>query len=327
MIIEMENDFVKVSLLDIGATIYKLETKDKDGNFGNIVLTHENLDTYYNGNPSYFGATCGRFAGRIVDGKFDLDGKTYEVSKNFLNKHLLHGGADGISFSTWDYEVTKVSNKQICMFTYNSPHLENGFPGNVKLQCEYILEGNNLTINYFGESDEKTYLNITNHSYFNLSNNKQLYNQKLTLNCDKAIMVDDDVLPSDLIDVKGTEFDFTTGNKLNVLEDLSKESLLYPQKGFDNAFVFCDTPKEYQLILEDEESGRSLKISSTYPTVVLYTYNFPNENGLLDRENLQHSGVAIEPQYAPNAMNDVRFSIPVIERNKPYKETISYTFN
>ncbi len=327
MIIELQTDEIRLSLLTIGATIYKIETKDKDGKFDNIILSHENIETYFEGNPAYFGSTCGRVAGRIVDAKFEIDNVIHSLSKNYVDKHTHHGGEKGLSNVEWDFEIIESGNKKNCIFTYNSPDLENGFPGNVEVKCEYVLENNKLTINYYGTSDRKTFLNLTNHSYFNLSKNEELYNHKMFINSNNVVLVDKDVLPLEIVNVTGSEFDFSVEKDFGCLKNISKESLLYNQNGIDNAFIINKGKIKHDLILSHEETGRSVKVKSTYPTIVLYSYNFPIKEGLLNRDNKRHVGLAIEPQYAPNAMNDKRFNIPIVDKNAPYQESIVYEFN
>lgn len=325
--ITLKSKDVEVQLLNVGASIYKVKTKNKNGEFKNICLTHSDIDEYTNGNEAYFGVTAGRFAGRIRDAKFELGGKTYELSKNFNGKHSLHGGNVGFSHRVWAHEVFEDENISRCVFTYNSPHLEEGFPGNVKAKVEYVLENNILTINYSGTSDCETYLNLTNHSYFNLSDEEDctVSDHVLQLNSTKHLLCDEDVIPTGIAVSKGTEFDFQNPRAFGDLSN-KKDSILKAFGGYDNCFAL-DKNDKCDLFLKDEKSGRTLSIETTYPCVVIYTYNFPKETKMIGRLNKKHMGVAIEPQYAPNAMKDDNFFIPITSADKPYKESIKYTFN
>lgn len=325
--ITLKNEEIELILLPLGATIYQLKTKNKFGEFRNIALTHRDLETYENGNPSYFGATCGRFAGRIANGTFEIDGIKYNFPKNYRDKHTLHGGYNGFNGVVWDYEIIEEKEKSICVFTHTSEDLEEGFPGTLELKVEYVVEKNTVTINYYAISDKKTYLNMTNHNYFSLTDDeKNIYNHILQLDSKKYITCDEDVIPTGTMDVVGTEFDFTKPIKLGDLSN-KKDKILQEFGGYDNAFALDKSDLGFDLYLKDEKSGRSMKIVSTYPSVVLYTYNEPNTTELLDRENVKHCGIAIEPQYAPNAPNDDRFFIPIVDENNPYKESIKYIFN
>lgn len=323
--ITLKSSEIELKLLPIGATIYELKTK-KDGIFQNVVLAHQDEAEYTTGNTCYFGNSCGRFSGRINNAQFTLDGTTYNLQAND-GKHNLHGGIQGFSKTVWDYTISEDSDKSTCVFSHSFKHLEEGFPGNIDVKIEYVVHKNSLTINYYATSDQRTYLNLTNHSYFNMGAiTDTLYNQTLQLDCTKFIECDEDVIPTGIADVSGTEFDFRQPTKIG---DLNKKEypILKTFNGFDNAFLLDKSDMGYDLYLKDETTGRSLKIQTSYPCVVLYTYNRPVDTQLLDRPNKKHIGMAIEPQFAPNAMNDDRFNIPIVDQDTPYHQTIKYIFN
>lgn len=325
--IKLTSSEVELELNPYGASIYQLKTKNKNGEFKNIELAHEDLKLYETTNPSCFGATCGRFAGRITDAKFTLDGVEYNLSKNYEGDHILHGGFKNFILTKWDYEVLEEDGKSICRFTTKSEHLAEGFPANIEVMSEYVLEKNTLTLNYYATADRKTYLNITNHGYFNLSDDDDnLYNHDLQLDCSKYIVTDEIVIPKEIKSVDNTEYDFRKTKKLDGLSD-KKDSVLKSLNGYDSCFLIDKSGMGYDLYLKDEKSGRTLKCISTYPSVVLYTYNRPTETVLKDRKNVEHAGVAIEFQYAPNAMNVDELYIPVIDVDRPYKESIKFIFN
>ncbi len=326
MVINLNSNDVQLSLLDYGATIYQLKTKDKDGNFNNIVLTHKNIETYYNGNPAYLGATCGRYAGRIANGQFKINEETYNLTKNFNDKHTLHGGNKNLSKVVWEYEVSEVENKSICTFKYLSKHLEEGFPANVYFEVKYILEGNELTIEYFARADRKTYLNLTNHSYFNLSDESTVDNHFLQLDSNSFIDCDVEQIPIGIETAKNNEFDFTKPKKFGNLSN-KKHKTLKQLNGFDNVFILNKNNKQYDVKLKSEKSGRSVEIKTSYPCCVVYTYNKNRNSELLNKEDLAHCAVAIELQYAPNAMNSDLLEIPIIDENNSYENFIKYKFN
>lgn len=326
--ITLKSNEVELQLLPVGATIYQIKTKNKNGEFGNICLSHRDVEKYATNNLGFLGTTAGRFGGRIKNAEFDLDGEKYVLAKND-GEHSLHGGNVGFNARLWDYEVTEENGVSKCVFTYSSPHLEEGFPANVEAKIEYILNGNTITLNFYCTSDRRTYLNLTNHNYFNLSDgaDETIENHLLKLNSTQYLSCDKDVIPTGIVDSKGTEYDFS---ELKAFGDLSnkKDEILKTFGGFDNCFALNkDNDSRCDLYLKDEKSGRSLSIKTTYPCVVLYTHNAPNAAEYIGRNNIKHIGVAIEPQYAPNAMNDDRFFIPIIDENRPYNETIVYKFN
>lgn len=326
--ITLKSSEVELQLLEVGASIYQIKTKNKNGEFKNICLSHENVEEYAKGNTGYMGATAGRFGGRIKNAEFTLDGVKYELAKND-GKHNLHGGTVGFSHKVWDYEVVEEGNVSKCIFTYKSPHLEEGFPGNVEAKVEYILEGNSITLNFYGTSDMKTYLNLTNHNYFNLSDGEDetIESHLLKLNSTHYLSCDEDVIPTGLVESEGTEYDFSTPTVFGDLAN-KKDTILKTFGGYDNCFALNkDNVDACDLYLRDEKSGRTMSIKTTYPCVVLYTHNNTTGSNYVGRKDKKFIGVAIEPQYAPNAMNDDRFFIPIVDKDTPYKETIKYTFN
>lgn len=164
----INNYGVEIGCINYGCIITKIITPDKDGNFENIVVGYDTLNEYEK--DSYFlGAAIGRVAGRIKAGSFELDGHTYSLAQNENNNHL-HGGIKGFNQVIWDAEIIESEQEAAVRFTYLSPNGEEGYPGNLKVSVTYTLNNKNeFSIHYSGISDEKTLLNMTNHSYFNLS--------------------------------------------------------------------------------------------------------------------------------------------------------------
>ena len=163
----LENEFLKVELLNLGAIIKKIEFKNK-----NIVLGYEDIEKYRE-NPAYLGAVIGRTAGRIKDGLLKLDNTEYQLDKN-NNGNTLHGGKNSISHRFWN--VQNIENG-LC-FSIKSSNLDNGYPANIEIKVSYILNNNELLIKYFVTTDNLTYLNLTNHSYFNLSGDSEYLHDK-----------------------------------------------------------------------------------------------------------------------------------------------------
>lgn len=326
MFITLQSDEIILKLLPMGATIYQIHTKNSNGDFKNIVLTHKNIKQY-DDNIGYFGATCGRVAGRIKGGEITIDNNVFNLSKNEYNSNTLHGGYVNLSKVLWDYEIIKTVDKSICLFKYKSSHLDEGFPGNVDLKVEYILKNNKLKINYYGRSDRKTYLNLTNHSYFNLSDSDEtIYEHSLQIAGNSFLEMNEQSIPIDIKDVKNTDFDYL---KLTKIGDIfaKNDNNIKSSNGYNHSFKLNKEIEDYSLILKDTKSQRSVKIKTTYPHIVLYTYNEIEDTILLNRKNVRHAAIAIEPQYAPNAINDNRFFIDLVDVNKSYFNSIEYLFN
>ncbi len=317
--IKLQTEDVILTLLPMGASIYKLETKNNQGLFKNIVLNHKNPDDYANNNPEYYGNTCGRVAGRIKDATFTIDDTTYNLTKNCNNKHTHHGGIDALNSVVWDYEITEDDETHVCTFTYSSKDMDNGFPGNVDFMIEYVLHENTLCVNYFAKSDKNTYINLTNHTYFNLSDNHEhIYKHMLELDSSHYVSLDEENMPVDIVSCEDSIFDFSTPNNFYALKNIENNALKV-QKGYDHTFLL-DKLKDFSLRLSSKDGGRSVTIKASYPAVVIYTNNFAKNDNV-------HTGIAIEPQYAPNAMNDDRFFIPITGPKRYYTETIKYIFN
>ncbi|MDR0831746.1 MAG: galactose mutarotase [Bacillales bacterium] len=307
---QLANEFMTVTFLDLGATIYKWEVNSLKRN---IVLTNQDLSAYIDGsNTGFYGQTIGRVGNRIKDGKFSVNGIEYQTSKNYLHKHSLHGGNKGF----WSQIFKVKEEKDTLIFTYFSADKEEGYPGNLTLDVIYKLEGNTLLINYKATTDKATPLNITNHSYFRLSNNGNILNDYLTISADKILEVDNELIPTgNFLDVKNTPFDFNKPRQLKDSLTLLKDTL---NKGIDNHFVF--TKPFLNLSSED----LSLDITTSYPGVQIYSHNFTTPQ-LLDG-NLkmqQHHGIAIEPQFEIDSINQTYRDI-ILKPKQEYNEWIKY---
>ena len=200
----LENKFLKVEFLNLGAIIKKIELKNKNGDVKNIVLGYEDVEKYRE-NPAYLGAVIGRTAGRIKDGILKIADIEYQLNKN-NNGNTLHGGKKSISHRFWNVE--KIENG-LC-FSIKSSHLNNGYPASIEIKVSYILDNNELLIKYFATTDNPTYLNLTNHSYFNLSGNpnNSIYEDILKIDSDYLIGIDKNSIPCKTINLNNNIFDF-----------------------------------------------------------------------------------------------------------------------
>ncbi len=327
MYIKLENNDVKVFLLSRGATIYQIQTKNKEGRFKNIVLSHKELDEYENGNEGYFGSTCGRVAGRIRGASFKIDDELFELSKNDNSKNTLHGGFVNLSKVDWTYIVTNKDNVSVCIFKYMSKHLEEGFPGDVEFEVKYTLKDKNLVVEHYAHSNRKTYINLTNHSYFNLSDiDQNIYNHKLQINSDRFLEMDIESIPINVQMIEGSAFDFRKLKFIGNITCIIDENVI-KSKGFNHALLLNKNSERNYIYLLDEVSKRSVTITTSYPCVVVYTYNEITNTKLLDRENVKHAGIALELQYQPNEINEINDNIIYVDKNNPYYEFIKYEFN
>lgn len=304
----LENDSLKISVSSLGGTI--LSFIDKNENV-DIALGFKNIDEYPN-NSVYFGAMIGRNANRIGNAQFELNGVTYQIEKND-GPNNLHSGKDTFAFKEFEEDYV---DKNKLVLKYISKDKESGFPGNLTFICIYELKDNTLTINFSGTSDQDTIFGITNHSYFNLGE-ENILNHELQVKTNKLCLNDSNGMATDdVIDVKGTSFDFVDYKKIGDNFALKHENLA--KGGIDHNYVFEDM--NFKEMVKLRNGKYELTVSSDLPDVQIYTGNyFDDVNG--KQLYKQYGGVAIEPQFAPNAINYDKFIKPILLKNdtKAYK--------
>ncbi len=315
----LKNDFLEIELLNLGAIIRKIEVKNKKGNKKNIVLSYDNIEEYKK-NPAYLGAIIGRTAGRIKNGILNIDENEYQLEKNNGNNNL-HGGENSISHKFW--KVKKVE-KNLISFEIFSKDLENFFPANVNIRVDYILKNNEFLIKYFASADRKTYINLTNHTYFNLNGNSktEVYNHTLKLNSDYMYSLDENYIPQEIINLKNSLFSFKTSKLLKDFFKEDSEQKKLVNNGIDHPFIIKKNEKFMKL--ENKETGISLEMITDNPAVVIYTGNF-----LKDINFKNHSGICFETQEVPDLKINKELKIfpSFIDENKNYERFTKFIFN
>lgn len=313
----LENEFLKVELLNLGAIIKKIELKDKNGNKKNIVLSYDDLEKYRE-NPAFLGAVIGRTAGRIKDGILSLTDKIYKLDTN-NNGNTLHGGKKPISHRFWKVENIKSG---LC-FSIKSPNLDNGFPANIEIKVNYILNKNELLIKYWAKSDVLTYLNLTNHSYFNLNGkvNNTIYEDVLKIDSDYLIEIDENYIPSKTVNLDNSIFDFRMPKKLEDFFKSNNEQKIIANDGIDHPFVFNNKVGKLEIV--NLESGIKMSVETDNPAVVIYTGNY-----LQDINFKKHSAICFETQEVPNLYKDENLNIypTFIDENTNYERYTKFTF-
>lgn len=309
----LENEFLKVSFLALGATIYSFEVKNKGNR--NIVLTTKNPENYKTSDNGYFGATVGPVAGRISNASFTLDGKTINVVANEKETNSLHGGPTSFAFK--DFALLTETDDQL-IFEYMTSHNEGGYPGIMTLRVIYKLVKNTLQVQYFASVTEKTIINITNHSYFNLNGHGTILDHTLYLDTHYYYELDDKQINIRPLKIKGHDlFNFRRGKKLGeVCQDPS--IVRPPMMGLDHLFVV----ESGRLVLENDDLR--LTVNSSAPAYQLYATNFPPSYKLLDDShiNLYH-GLAIEPVEIVSAINGEYKNLE-LSPDTTYERTIEY---
>ena len=316
-IFTLENKFLKVELLNLGAIIKKIELKDKNGNIKNVVLGYEDIEKYRE-NPAYLGAVIGRTAGRIKDGILKLDATEYQLDKN-NNGNTLHGGKNSISHRFWN--VQNIENG-LC-FSIKSSDLDNGYPANVEIKVSYILNDNELLIKYFATTDNLTYLNLTNHSYFNLSGNPDniIYEDILKIDSDYLIGINENSIPYETINLDNNIFNFREAKKLEEFFKADDKQKTIANNGIDHPYIFNE--KIGKLEIKNIKSGIKMSVETNNPAVVIYTANYLQDIGFK-----KHSAICFETQEVPNLYRDKNINVypTFIDENTHYEKYTKFIF-
>jgi aldose 1-epimerase len=322
---------VEVRAMNYGGIILSLRVPDRKGQLADIVLGHEKAEGYMP-NPPYLGAIVGRYANRIANGTFTLEGKTYTLPKND-GPNTLHGGITRTFDKVlWDGEPLKGKNG--IAFTYLSKDGEEGFPGNLKVTVSYTLtDSNELVIDYQATTDKATPINVSQHSYFNLKGegNGDILDHEIMINADKFTPVDKNLIPTgELRAVKGTPFDFTTSTKIGArIEDPYEQMVL--GHGYDHNFVLNRKGAGLSLAARVYEptTGRVLEVSTTQPAVQFYTGNFLDGSvtGKEGHVYKRRYGLCLETQHYPDSPNHPDFPSTILKPGEKFHQTTVFKFS
>jgi aldose 1-epimerase len=313
-----------VKITNYGGIVTSILTPDRNGRFDDVVLGYDNLDGYLKDTP-YFGALVGRYANRIANGKFTIDGKEYSLAIN-NGPNSLHGGIKGFDKVVWDAEQFETGNGAGVKLHYLSKDGEEGYPGNLDIYVTYTLTNDNeLKIDYSATGDKPTPVNLTHHSYFNLAGTtgRDILGQKLFIDADKYTVVDKNLIPTgELRDVTGTPMDFrkpeTVGNRIDEVEG-----------GYDHNYVLNNNGKLTKIAeLYDTVTGRVMDVFTTEPGIQFYSGNFldgsiTGKKGIVYRK---HFGLCLEAQHFPDSPNHPEFPNTILRPDEKYTQTTIYKF-
>lgn len=320
-LISMKNEQLEVVVSNYGCTIIKVIMADKNGHKDDVVLGYDDF-TQYQTLDAYLGALVGRVANRIKAGQFRLNGQDYHLAVNNGPNHL-HGGIKGFSYQVFDYTI---EDEHTLKLHYLSKDGEEGYPGDLDLTVIYTLKDDTLTAHYQATSSADTLINITNHSYFNLSGHKEnIYQHTLQIHASQFACVDSDGLTTgELKDVEGTPFDFRQPALIGERVEQDDEQLKIG-KGFDHPFLF-DTQSN-QVILTHEPTGRQLIVSTTLPQAQIYTANYlDGRSGKYGERYYARDAVCIETQNMPDAIHLEEHPTTLLKKGETYDEITSYQF-
>jgi len=323
---------MEVRAMTYGGIIVSLRVPDKSGKVADVVLGFDTFDGYLDNKP-YMGAIVGRYGNRIANAEFTLDGVKYTLAKN-NGPNSLHGGVKGFDKVVWDGESLANADGAGVAFTYLSKDGEEGFPGNLRVKVTYTLtEKNELIVDYHATTDKATPVNLTQHSYFNLSGegNGDILKHEVRLNADKFTAVDDNLIPTgELRLVKGTPLDFDKSTAIGARINDNYQQLVIA-KGYDHNFVINRKGDGLELAarVKDPASGRVLEVLTTQPGVQFYTGNFLDGTvtGKQGHVYKQRYGFCLETQHYPDSPNHPEFPTSILRPGQTYESRTVFKFS
>lgn len=318
---------MQADITNYGAKVVRLFVPDKNGKLADVVLGFDTLDEITT-RETYFGVVCGRFANRIGNGKFTIDGKEYTLAVN-NGPNSLHGGIEGFNMKVWD--VVSVTESTLTLH-YLSPDGEEGYPGNLDVTVTYeISDDNQLKIHYEATTDKPTVIGLTNHSYFNLKGAGEgtVGDHYLQLNADFRTALDEFTCPTgEVMKVDDTPYDFREPKLLN---DRMNHDVFKPNRGIDDNWVIRKT-QPHQLALAgyvyEPVSGRKMEVFTTKPGIQIYTANWVDkQTGKEGKTYQEQCAICLEAQGFPNSPNLPHFPSSALRPGEKYDEWCNYKFS
>ncbi len=318
------NNGTSASIISYGARLTHLLVKGADGKLRDVIAGYDNIADFEN-YKNYYGAICGRFANRIADAKFELNGKVYNLEKND-GENSLHGGIKNFSMRVWNGEILPDGVK----LTLHSDDMEEGFPGNLDISVTYKLtKCDKLQIFYEATCDQDTIINVTNHSYFNLTGQGEntVLDHVLKMTADKTTVVDSGLIPTgEFADVAGTPFDFLAGKTIG--QDIASDhpQMQYPNT-YDHNFVLPGEGFREVAWLTSPVSGITMTVSTDQPGMQIYVCNsdaaVPAKGGVYYPK---FSTVCLETQHYPDGINHKEFPSVVLKAGDTFTTKTEYAF-
>jgi aldose 1-epimerase len=321
---------LEARIITFGGTLVSMKVPDKTGKLNDIVLGHDNVEGYEKNSP-YFGCLVGRYANRIAKGRFTLNGVEYKLATNNGANHL-HGGLKGFDKVVWKAEKLEGKDNVGLKLTYLSRDGEEGYPGNLQSTVTYRLtDDNELKIDYLATTDKDTVINLTNHSYFNLSGEGDILGHHLKINADRFTPIDEGLIPTgELKNVADTPMDFTLATPIGQHIDQKHEQLVFG-KGYDHNWVLNRQGTDLALAAEvyEPKTGRVLQVYTTEPGIQFYSGNFLDGTikGKGGRVYEHRNGFCLETQHFPDSPNKPNFPSVILKPGKKYTTSTIYKFS
>lgn len=326
--IENENK-TSLTVINFGCIITKFLFAGKDGKVRDVILGYDDIKDYFTDGKCY-GAVVGPIANRTADASFEIDGVEYKLEVNDNGKNNLHTAALGsLQKRVWDGVVSDNS----VTFTVKKADMDLGLPGNLVAKVTYTLtEEDAIKIDYDVQTDKKTIINMTNHTYFNLNGHESgtIFDESIVFNADSFLPVVPGSIPTgEVAKVAGTPMDFNTEKKIGDMLDMSYDQLMYTN-GFDHNYCINDWDGTMKLAATviDDKSGIVMETYTDLPGVQFYIGNYVGgEKGKGGVEYVQRQGLCLESQYYPNSAKEPKFARPLFDENKGFKSTTIYQFS
>jgi aldose 1-epimerase len=323
---------IKISVTNYGCIVTSIQIPDRNGKVEDVVLGYESLEKYVAGSP-FFGAIAGRYANRIKDGKYSLDGKHFQLETNEppTTQHL-HGGSKGFDKYVWDYSIEEAETAIFIHFNRVSPDGESGYGGTLNVVHSIGLDENNqVHYNFRASTDKPTVINLVNHSYYNLAGHDSgtIDNHELRLFCDYYTPVNDKMIPTgEILSVKNSGLDFTSTTVI------AENKIKVEGGGYDHNFILHQrkTEEEYALAAElyDPNSGRFMTVLTTQPAVQFYNgFKLSNKNWI-GRNGYKYeafSGMCLETQHYADSPNNPHFPTTRLNPNEVFEEKTIHRFS
>lgn len=324
---------MKIEIMNYGGVVLSIEAPDRDGKLADVVLGYEDINDYTT-STTYFGAIIGRYANRIGGATIRINDKTYNLAMNDGNNHL-HGGVKGFDKVFWNGKIViDKYNEEVLELSYLSVDNEENYPGNLSVTVTYKLtESNSLEIDYYAKSDKDTVVNLTNHSYFNLSGHDSgnILNHKLKIISDKFTPTDSESIPTgEIYEVKGTPMDFTEFTRIGDRIEADYDQLNFA-KGYDHNWILREQGDNLKkaAVVVDENSGRVLKVYTTKPGIQFYSGNYLSES-IIGKGGVRYrkrAGLCLETQYFPDSLKNPHFPNVILKAGEEYKHKTIYEFS
>jgi aldose 1-epimerase len=318
---------IEARIMTYGARVVSINTPDRDGKMGDVVLGYSALDGYLEDKTTYFGAIVGRYGNRIAFGKFSIDGRQYQIPTN-NNANSLHGGTVGFDKLVWQAKTIADGVEM----TLVSKDGDQGYPGTLTAHVRYTVHHGALRIDYSVSTDKTTVVNLTNHSYFNLSGDrgKTILDEEMMIPADQFTPVDSGLIPTGVLaPVEGTPFDFRKSTVIGARIHDNNEQLKIAG-GYDHNWVLRGKNGELKTAARvyDPGSGRVLTVTTTEPGVQFYSGNFLDGTkfGKAKEGYVKNAALCLETQHYPDSPNHPNFPTTLLKPGEVKHSTTTFTF-